>query len=85
MQDLIIFQFDVGEPSCPIWQELVLVDRSELNYDELKDLFESYLESDFSMNKGFEEMIKDVMDAIGSPWRMYTRGSKVRSSCIIYL
>lgn len=77
MQDLIIFCFETGDASVPYWQELVLVNHNQMDYNTLEDSIASYMDSDASDDKEYEDMAIDVMNASGWQWKWFTPGFQV--------
>ena len=67
---LVLFNFETGEPHCPYWQVLAVVNEDDFDKEELEDCFMSYLDSSASDDKEFEDMVKDILSSLDWKWEL---------------
>lgn len=67
MNTLLIFAFETGDPKVKYYEVPVIV-KDDFDFDSvgsIEDSFSSYLESDISDDKEYEDMVEDVMKESG--------------------
>jgi len=65
MTALIEFAYETGDNSkgCQYWQDYVIVKSdTPIDFNGLEDLITSYMESDESDDKDYEDMTEEIMD-----------------------
>ena len=67
---LVLFNFETGEPDCPYWGVLAVVNANDFDTEALEDCLMSYFDSDEADDKEFEDVVRDVLGSFGSKYEL---------------
>ena len=76
MFDLVIFNFETGDASCIYWQELVLVNQDQMDYDEISEAFDHY---EGSEDAEYADIVADILNKLGWEWKPFSVGSTIQT------
>lgn len=68
MKILVVFNFETGDRDCRYWQETRVVQCDKEQLIEIEDCFSSYLDSELSEDKEYEDMVDEVLSSTNLQW-----------------